>query len=455
MSILIVEDDESLGRLLEKKLKKKGFRVDFTRSGEKAKELILENSYEVILLDLRLPDIDGLELLRELAPQTSSKFIVITGYGDVNTAVEAMKAGAVDFIQKPFSFDILEVSIQKAIKEKRLEEENKTLKSFLFDRDHEITFETRSPKFKEVLKLVELASQSDINVLLRGETGTGKEIIARYIHKLSPRRDKPFVVVDCTSIPEHLFESELFGHEKGAYTGATQRKLGLVEIANGGTLFLDEIGEVPLQVQAKLLRFVETRSFRRVGGLKEIKVDVRIISATNRNLEEMVRKGEFRSDLLYRINTMEIEIPPLRERKEDIPILVNVFLKKFKKKISERALEMLMNYDWPGNIRELRNTIEKASILARGEYIDSYICLPKMNWRKEGNFEQIFEDLPTLEELELRYIEFLYKKFRSADKIARILGCSRRTVFRKLKKLRERNGDLKGSSLSGSAVNIN
>lgn len=451
--ILLVEDDPSLNGILKRKLSKKGLRVDAVLSGEKARDLLEKNSYDVVLLDIRLKDMNGLDLLRELAPQVSSKFIVITGYGDVNTAVEAMKAGASDFIQKPFSFEILEVSIEKALKEKRLEEENRALKSILFEKDYEITFETKSPLFKSVLNLIENAAKSDVNILLRGETGTGKEVIARYIHKLSDRRDKPFVVVDCSAIPENLFESELFGHERGAYTGAVQRKMGLVEIADGGTLFLDEIGEVPLPVQAKLLRFVETRKFRRVGGLKEIGVDVRIVAATNRDLKEMVRRGEFRSDLLYRINTVEVEIPPLRERKEDIPLLTEVFLKRFRKKIGKKGIKLLMNYNWPGNIRELRNTIERASLLSKGEYIDDSLCLPSESER-EACLEDIFSKMPSLKDLELFYVGYLYQKLGSAERVAEVLGCSRRTVFRKLRELRERNGDLEGSPLSGIALNL-
>ncbi len=452
--ILIVEDDGSLLRLLERKLRDRGFRVDTAQSGKEARHLLENRSYEIVLLDIRLSDTDGLELLRELSPKTSSKFIVITGYGDVSTAVEAMKAGASDFIQKPFSFDILEVSVNRALRERRLEEENRALKSFLFDREHEITFETKSPSYRKVLQMIEGIAKSDVNVLLRGETGTGKEVLARYIHRLSDRRDGPFIVVDCGAIPEHLFESELFGHERGAYTGALQKKLGLVELADGGTLFLDEIGEIPLPVQSKLLRFVETRSFRRVGGLKESRVNVRIVSATNRNLTEMVRRGQFRSDLLYRINTVEIEIPPLRERKEDIPLLVETFLRKFKKKIKKETLRVLMDYDWPGNIRELRNAIERASLLSKGEYIDENICMPAER-RDRLCAEDMFSGMPSLKELELLYTDFLYRKLRSVDKVAEVLGCSRRTVFRKLRELRERKDNPEGGSLSRSAVNFN
>ncbi|RLJ71150.1 two-component system NtrC family response regulator [Hydrogenivirga caldilitoris] len=454
VSILVIEDDESLNRLLTKKLRQKGFRVDSTRSGEEAEKLLKENNYEIALVDIKLTDMSGLELIRELSPHTNTKFIVVTGYGDVNTAVEAMRAGASDFIQKPFSFDILEVSINRAIREKQLEEENRTLRSFLFEKEHDITFETRSPIFRQVLEIIENAARSDINILLRGETGTGKEVIARYIHRVSDRRDKPFIVVDCSAIPEHLFESELFGHEKGAYTGAVQRKVGLVEIADGGTLFLDEIGEVPLPVQAKLLRFVETRKFRRVGGLKEIGVNVRIVAATNRNLKEMVQKGEFRSDLLYRLNSMEVEIPPLRERKEDIPMLAQLFLKRFKKKIGEKGIKLLMGYDWPGNVRELKNTIERASLLSKGDYVDDSLCLPSIS-EEEACLEDLFSKMPTLRDLELFYVSYLYRKLGSAERVAEVLGCSRRTVFRKLKELRDRNGDLEGRPLPWSALDIN
>ncbi len=450
--ILLVEDDESLSRILERKLREKGFKVERVSTGAEARELIGTRAYDVVLLDIRLGDMNGLDLIKEFSGSVQAKFIVITGYGDVRTAVEAMRSGATDFIQKPFSFDILEVSIDRALKEKRLEEENRALRSILLEKDQEVLLETKSPKFREVLETAEKVARSDVNVLLRGETGTGKEVIARYIHRMSPRREGPFIVVDCSSIPEHLFESELFGHEKGAYTGAVQRKMGLVELADGGTLFLDEIGDVPLHVQPKLLRFVETRSFRRVGGLKEIKVNVRIISATNRNLEEMVAKGDFRSDLLYRLNVVEINVPPLRERKEDIPLLAEFFLSRYKKKIRKSTLRDLMSYHWPGNIRELKNTMERAALLSKGEFVDENVCL-----RPEGNNfcpEEMFSKLPSLEDLELMYVEYLYRRLGSVSKVAEVLGCSRRTVFRKMRKLRERNGDPEKGPFSGSAPDV-
>ena len=445
--ILLIEDDQGFGRILERKLREKGYRVEVAGGYEEAKKFLESNSFDVVLVDIKLTDGSGLDLLKEYADKTTSKFIVITGYGDVKTAVDAMKAGAADFIQKPFSFDILEVSLERAIKEKRLEEENRTLKNILFDRDGEALLDTRNVKFREVLDLVEKSAGTDINVLLIGETGTGKEVLARYIHRISPRRGGPFIVVDCGTIPEHIFESELFGHEKGAYTGATSRKLGLVELADGGTLFLDEIGEVPLSVQAKLLRFVDTRRFRRVGGLKEISVDVRIIAATNRDLNEMVSGGKFRSDLLFRINTLEIRIPPLRERKEDIPLLTEFFLRRFRKKLRKGTLRQLESYHWPGNIRELKNTVERACLLARGEYADEFICLPRLEGR--GSISEIFEELPSLKDLEAMYVNYLYERFGSASKVAQVLGCSRRTVFRKLRGSRNGQCDPEPRSPSG------
>jgi len=446
--ILLIEDDNSLRELLKKKLQEH-FVVDTAKDGETARKKLSKNNYDVVLLDIRLPDVDGTELLKEFS-RNGVKFIVITGYGDVKTAVQCMKLGACDFIQKPFNFELLEVTIRKALKEKRLEEENRALKSFLFkEKEGNYLLETRSESFRKVLDIARKVANTELPVLIRGETGVGKEVLAKYIHAVSDRKDKPFVVVDCTAIPEHLFESELFGYEKGAFTGANTRKLGLVELANGGTLFFDEIGEMPLSIQAKLLRFMETKKFRRVGGLKDVEVDVKIICATNKDLYEKSRKGEFREDLYFRINTVEIEIPPLRERREDIPLLVEFFLKKYGKKIRKETMKELVNYPWEGNVRELKNVIERACILSTDEYVDEAICLSK---KSVSCVERIMEKLPSLEELENMYLKFLYEKLEGdVDKMAVILGCSRRTVFRKLKRLREGKVYLKDATLSKGA----
>lgn len=396
-------------------------------------EKIHKHAYDIILLDLKLPDLSGVDSIRMVKENTEAKVIVITGYGDIKTAVEAMRSGASDFIQKPFNLDILEISIKRAVKEKITEEENLALKGIL-KKDVAYTFDTKNEKFKQLLSLCKKYAKTDANILIVGETGTGKEVIARYIHGLSDRRDKPFLVVECTSIPSEIFESELFGHEKGAFTGATTKKEGLVEMARGGTIFLDEVGDIPYHLQSKLLRFIETKSFRRVGGLREITTDVRIISATNKNLKELIDKGLFRDDLFYRLSTLVVEVPPLRERKEDIPILANFFCSRWRKKIGEKAIKHLMEYDWKGNIRELKNTIERACILADGEYIDNYLLI---NPESKKSCEELFEELPDLRTLEAKYIAMLIERFGDLDKVSKILGCSKRTLYRKLKHLKE------------------
>lgn len=396
-------------------------------------EKIHKHAYDVILLDLKLPDLSGVDSIRMVKENTEAKVIVITGYGDIKTAVEAMRSGASDFIQKPFNLDILEISIKRAVKEKITEEENLALKGIL-KKDVAYTFDTKNEKFKQLLSLCKKYAKTDANILIVGETGTGKEVIARYIHGLSDRRDKPFLVVECTSIPSEIFESELFGHEKGAFTGATTKKEGLVEMARGGTIFLDEVGDIPYHLQSKLLRFIETKSFRRVGGLREITTDVRIISATNKDLKELIDKGLFRDDLFYRLSTIMVEVPPLRERKEDIPILANFFCSRWRKKIGEKAIKHLMEYDWKGNIRELKNTIERACILADEEYIDNYLFI---NPESKKSCGELFEELPNLRTLEAKYIAMLVERFGDLDKVSKILGCSKRTLYRKLKHLKE------------------
>ncbi len=433
-NLLLVEDDTSLRQALTKALSKAHYNCRGVGSLEEAIKALLEESYDVVLLDLRLPDGEGPQVVKKVKEVSEAKIIVITGYGDIKTAVESIKAGACDFIQKPFNLDILEASIKRAIKEKLTEEENLTLKEII-RKGIDYTFETKSPKFAEILSLCERYARTDANILIIGETGTGKEVLARYIHGLSHRREKPFLVVECTSIPAELFESELFGHEKGAFTGASNRKNGIVEMAKGGTLFLDEVGEVPQHIQPKLLRFIETKRFRRVGYVKEEFADVRIISATNRDLKALCEKGQFREDLYYRLSTLELRLLPLRERREDIPILVKFFLNKWNKKISTEAMEMLKNYPWKGNIRELKNILERACILADGDFVDDYLFISQEN----GSFEkELFEDMPDLELLEARYTAYLLKVLKDVKKVAEVLGCSTRTVYRKLKILKER-----------------
>ncbi|MCY0867295.1 MAG: sigma-54 dependent transcriptional regulator [Aquificaceae bacterium] len=433
IKLLVVEDDVDFRKALVKALSQSGYSCDSVGTLRECMEKIHKHAYDIILLDLKLPDLSGVDALKMVKENTEAKVIVITGYGDIKTAVEAMRSGASDFIQKPFNLDILEISIKRAVKEKITEEENLALKGIL-KKDVAYTFDTKNEKFKQLLSLCKKYAKTDANILIVGETGTGKEVIARYIHGLSDRRDKPFLVVECTSIPSEIFESELFGHEKGAFTGATTKKEGLVEMARGGTLFLDEVGDIPYHLQSKLLRFIETKSFRRVGGLREITTDVRIISATNKDLKELIDKGLFRDDLFYRLSTLVVEVPPLRERKEDIPILANFFCSRWRKKIGEKAIKHLMEYDWKGNIRELKNTIERACILADGECIDNYLLI---NPESKKSCEELFEELPDLRTLEAKYIAMLIERFGDLDKVSKILGCSKRTLYRKLKRLKE------------------
>lgn len=433
IKLLVVEDDVDFRKALVKALSQSGYSCDSAGTLQEGVEKIHKHAYDVILLDLKLPDLSGVDSIRMVKENTEAKVIVITGYGDIKTAVEAMRSGASDFIQKPFNLDILEISIKRAVKEKITEEENLALKGIL-KKDVAYTFDTKNEKFKQLLSLCKKYAKTDANILIVGETGTGKEVIARYIHGLSDRRDKPFLVVECTSIPSEIFESELFGHEKGAFTGATTKKEGIVEMARGGTIFLDEVGDIPYHLQSKLLRFIETKSFRRVGGLREITADVRIISATNKNLKELIDKGLFRDDLFYRLSTLVVEVPPLRERKEDIPILANFFCSRWRKKIGEKAIKHLIEYNWKGNIRELKNTIERACILADEEYIDNYLFI---NPESKKSCEELFEELPDLRTLEAKYIAMLVERFGDLDKVSKILGCSKRTLYRKLKHLKE------------------
>ncbi len=437
-TILIVEDDEHLRNALARALSQDGHCCFTAGSLQESIDELNKHTYDVILLDLKLPDASGVDTVKIIKEVTDTKIIVITGYGDIKTAVESMRAGAYDFIQKPFNLDILGISIKKAIREKLTEEENIALKEIL-KKDNAYTFETKSEVFSYILSLCKKYAKVDANILITGETGTGKGAVARYIHDLSNRREKPFLVVECTSIPAELFESELFGYEKGAFTSATNRKEGLVEIAKGGTLFLDEVGDIPHYIQSKLLRFIETKRFRRVGGLRESIADVRIISATNKNLRELCDKGAFREDLFYRLSTLELSVPPLRERKEDIPILVSFFCSKWKKKVSDRTITNLVAYDWKGNIRELKNTIERACILSEGDYIDDYLFI---NLKDKKSCEELFEGLPDLRTLEAKYIAMLAERFKDLDRVAQIVGCSKRTLYRKLKFLKGENRKL-------------
>jgi two-component system response regulator PilR (NtrC family) len=375
--ILVVDDEESIREFLEIMLKKEGYEVTCAEDGAKAKDLLIKKNFNMIISDLQMPNMTGLELLkhvRETYPDTV--FMMITAFGTTETAVEAMKMGAYDYLTKPFKIDEVRLNIQNALRASSLEVENKVLKREL---KQEYSFQSiigNSEPMHRIFDLVRRVSQTPTNILVTGESGTGKEVVAKAIHYNGPLKDRNFVTINCGAIPENLMESEMFGHKKGSFTGAVVDKSGLFEVADGGTLFLDEVGELPTTIQVKLLRAIQERVIRRVGATEDIKVDVRIIAATNRDLEAMVKEGSFRQDLFYRLNVINIKMPPLRERKEDIPLLANHFLKKYNDRltkqisgISMEAMEVLKKYEYPGNVRELENIIERTVALEGGASI--------------------------------------------------------------------------------------
>jgi DNA-binding NtrC family response regulator len=375
--ILIVDDEEPVRRLLTKELTRKGFNTDTAENGGTALRKLMGSDFDIILLDIVMPEVDGLSMLKKLKNDPSSPaIIVLTGRATIDTAVGAMKAGAYDYLTKPYKLDELSIVINRAYEQKKLSIENKLLQKELARRGASDSFVGTSPQFIEMLKLIEKIAPTDATVLVSGASGTGKELVAHHIWKKSGRSANSFTALNCSTLSESLMESELFGHEKGAFTNAFKVNNGLVEIADKGTLFLDEVGEIPVALQAKLLRFLDSGEFRRVGGNKTLKADVRIIAATNRNLNDAIKEGNFREDLFYRLNVINIEIPPLRQRKEDIRPLAEYFITKYSKKIAKNirsleknAEEILLGYDWPGNVRELENVIERAVILCESDII--------------------------------------------------------------------------------------
>jgi two-component system response regulator PilR (NtrC family) len=375
--ILVVDDEKGMRDFFEIMLKKEGYRVSTCSSGEKAVEHLKKNSCGLVITDLKMPGMGGIGLLKavkEISPDTL--VIMITAYASVDTAIEAMKLGAYDYFTKPFKVDEIKLHIIKALDLKRLEKENLFLKRELKGKYGFSNLIGTSPNMLAVYDLIKRVIGTKTNIFITGESGTGKELVARAIHYEEGKEEKPFVAINCGAIPENLLESEVFGHQKGAFTGAVANKAGLFEIADGGTIFLDEVAEMPLHLQVKLLRFIQESSFRRVGGIEDINVDVRIISASNRDVEGEIRDGRFREDLFYRLNVIQIHIPPLRDRREDIPILAEHFLEKCSKKlgkdikgISSEAVGYLNGYRFPGNVRELENIIERAVALESSSII--------------------------------------------------------------------------------------
>jgi len=437
LSVCLIDDDKSQREALKDFLRDIGCSVRTFASGKGCIESIKENNTDVVITDYRMPGLSGIETLeriKEINPEI--QVIIVTAYGTIENAVKAMKLGAWDYITKPIEMDELEVKLERIKERQTLVKENELLKEKmeLLEPDTDIIY--RSKKMEKIINLIARISRRKSSVLVQGETGTGKELVARTIHNLSDRQDESFVAVNCAAIPENLFESELFGHEKGAFTGADSQRKGRFEIANKGTLFLDEVSEIPLNIQVKLLRVLQEKEFQRVGSSETHSTDVRIISATNRDLKEMVDQGNFRADLYYRLNVIPISIPPLRERREDIPVLVEHFIQKHSddekevKGISSEALDLLLKYEFPGNIRELENIIERAVSLARDNTITSELLFLKSDDRNSGS---------GLQDKVANYEKSLIKKAledndNNQTKAAKDLGISITTLNYKVKK---------------------
>lgn len=375
--ILVVDDEESIREFLDIMLRKEGYEVTMAEDGAKAIDLLKKKTFDLVISDMQMPQVTGMELLKHVKDNFPDLlFMMITAFGTTETAVEAMKLGAYDYITKPFKIDEVRIVISNALRSKNLEVENRVLKKELVKENSFQNIIGNSEPMHRIFELVRRVSQAPTNVLITGESGTGKEVVAKAIHYNGPLKDRPFVTINCGAIPENLMESEMFGHKKGSFTGAVMDKSGLFEVADGGTLFLDEVGELPLSIQVKLLRAIQERIIRRVGATDDIKVDVRIIAATNRDLEKMVNESTFRQDLYYRLNVILIKTPSLRERRDDIVLLATHFLKKYNDRltktiggISQEAMEILKKYDYPGNVRELENIIERTVALEAGSTI--------------------------------------------------------------------------------------
>ncbi len=445
-TLLLVDDDDAFRSVMSGELRRAGFEVVSAATGAEAIERATTLQPALVLLDLRLPDMDGLRVLsaiREASP--GSEVIMLTGHGSIDVAIESIRMGAFDYVSKPCPLDELEVRLGRAIERRSLQQRASLLERGLTPPDPANAFVGQSPAFRELLRLVERVAPSDTTVLITGETGTGKEMVAKLLHARSLRRGRPFVVVECAALQEELLQSELFGHERGSFTGADVAKPGLFEVAHGGTIFLDEIGEVSQATQVKLLRVLDTSTFRHVGGTKEIRVDVRVLAATNRNLAAMVRQGLFREDLFYRLSTLPIELPPLRERPEDIDLLAVHFVTRlcerygFSKKLGVDALTLLRRHDWPGNVRELLHVIESASVVCEGavilpEHIPTSLRRPLTTTSRDQSAEG---RLPTLEEMEREHIERALRETGGhRGNAARLLGISERSLYRKLGKHR-------------------
>ncbi|NIS73954.1 MAG: response regulator [Deltaproteobacteria bacterium] len=437
VNILIVDDEEIVRESLTSWLREDGYTVEAAESGPKALERFPSRDWTLLLIDLKMPGMDGIQLLDEVKRIDPDMMVIImTAYATVDTAVKAIKKGAYDYLVKPFDPEDLSMTVRKIIDHKNLIEENLYLRKELKKQYRLHDLISKNHRMMEIFDLVKSIAKSNSTVLIQGDSGTGKELLARAIHAESHRKDGPFVCVSCAALTESLLESELFGHEKGSFTGAVSSKKGKIELAQGGTLFLDEIGDISLKLQMDLLRVLEQKEFRRIGGTELISIDARIVAATNRDLKKAIEEGLFRDDLYYRLNVISIHIPPLRERKEDIPPLVEHFIEKFNLEmekgvtgLSEGAMRLIMDYDWPGNARELRNVIERAMVVTKGKSItESEITLPLAGRRAAPPGK-------SLSDIEKEYIrQVLLENRWNINRSARILSIDRGTLYNKIKK---------------------
>ncbi len=443
ISILAVDDDVNMLAMLEKFLKRAGYTVETTPDSVKAMSLVDEKNYDIVITDIQMPRASGMDLLKRVKDlQKDTMVVMITAFGSVDSAVNAMKAGAYDYVSKPFNIDEILSLLERATQQRRLQREVEFLRQEV---EHKYSFSNiigKSKAMQDIFSLIQRISHARSNVLINGKSGTGKELIAKAIHYNSDRKAMPLVTVNCSAIPESLLESELFGHEKGAFTGAVTARRGLFETANGGTLFLDEIGDMPLGSQAKLLRVVETGEVRPVGSDEVKKVDVRVIAATHRDLKELIKHDQFREDLFYRLNVISILVPELKERTEDIQILTEHFLKKYGEQFGKPNIQMtheasacLMRYGWPGNVRELENVIERSIALSGSDVIDCKDLPDHLFQMKSTDLiDDLAADNMPLSEVEKRYIvKILQRTNWHQSKAAQILGIDRKTLYRKIK----------------------
>jgi two-component system response regulator HydG len=442
--ILVVDDERSHRLMIEAVLSAEGYDIAQADSGQTAIDAVAEKFYDLVIMDIRMPELGGIEALKKIKTISPGiPIVIMTAYASVGTAVDALKSGASDYLTKPLDIEELKMLVAKTLRIHQLEEENIYLKERLNDRFDFSNIIGQSPAMNKLFETMALVAPSEATALIVGESGTGKELIANAIHQNSPRKDRPFIKVNCAALPETLLESELFGHEKGAFTGATARKLGRFQLAHKSSILLDEIGEMSPATQAKILRVIQEREFEPLGSTQTFKADTRVMAATNKNLEEEIKKGLFREDLYYRINVVTIRVPPLRERHEDIPLLANFFLKRFAKKnkrvikgFTPRAVDLLMRYDWSGNVRELENVVERAVIMARGEMItpmefpenlkelDVELKEPSLNLSAGRSLKEVEKEM---------ILRTLAETGGNRTHAADILGISRRTLQLKLK----------------------